>query len=299
MGDFFSDAFDFGKKAAAAIPGGGQAVNVISGMSGGGDPALAEAHYTPYEWDPRFGTISGDQNEDNNRQKWYENEGLKQLDRNTGGLANNYLTDAQGMYASAARGEQPSVAQQMQQQAFANNNNAIRSAAAGARGPGGLAMGQMNAQAQMGQNNMQAAAQGGLLRAQEMEQARRGMFDVGNAMGGNVMKGQELDVNNAGKFIGQSDKLRSEGADRRMEIQKLRQGETVRQDNVRNGVSQYNAGVQNQKTANDTAAAGTALTAGGNAVAGAAPLISGPTGAKGGRSGTINEKTGKPDWENK
>jgi len=292
MGDFFGDAWDFGKKAAGAIPGAGQAINVIDGMGGGGDAAQAEATYNKFEYDPAFGTISGDQNEDNNRQKWYENEGLNQLNRNTGGLANNYLTDAQGMYASAARGEQPSVAQLMQQQAFANNNNAIRSAAAGARGPGGLAMGQMNAQAQMGQNNMQAAAQGGLLRAQEMEQARQGMFNTGNAMAGNVMQGQALDTRNAQSFLGQSDNIRSQGADRRLGLLDRQAAENARGDSIQNANSQYNAGVQNTARANKTAVGGQLLTSGGQTDASAAPIADKQMGS-GNKAGHIDPKTGK------
>lgn len=288
------------KQGAGMIPGVGQAINMGSNVGdamGGGE--TANATYNKFSYDPAFGTISGDQNEDNNRQKWYENEGLKQLDRNTGGLANNYLTDAQGMYASAARGEQPSVAQQMQQQAFAQNNNAIRSAAAGARGPGGLAMGQMNAQAQMGQNNMQAAAQGGLLRAQEMEQARQGMFNTGNAMAGNVMQGHALDTRNAQGFLGQSDNIRSQGADRRLGLLDRQAAENARGDSIQNANSQYNAGVKNQNTANNQAMIGTALASVPGAAGAVAPAISGPTGAQGGRSGTINEKTGKADWDKK
>lgn len=279
------------KQGVGMIPGGGQAVNMISGVGdAGGGPSHVQTQYTPYDYDPALGTISGSQEEDNNRQKWYENQGLSDLSRDTGGLANNYLTDAQGMYASAARGEQPSVAQQMQQQAFAQNNNAIRSAAAGARGPGGLAMGQMNAQAQMGQNNMQAAAQGGLLRAQEMEQARRGMFDVGNAMGGNVMQGRGLDSKNAQYWLGKSDSIRSEGAAGRLGIADRNQREKARHDDIVNNGAAKNADIDNADVASTRAMIGTGIAGAGGAVGGIAGAAGG---SSGGKAGHIDPKTGK------
>ncbi len=90
------------------------------------------------------------------------------------------LANAASLYASAAAGQQPSVAQQQMVQGQQNAQMQAAQMAASARGGAGagiMAQRQAADQAAMG---MQAQnAQSGILRAQEMEQARAGMASVG------------------------------------------------------------------------------------------------------------------------
>jgi hypothetical protein len=89
------------------------------------------------------------------------------------------LLHASQLYASAAAGAQPSVAQQQLQQgqqAAALQANQMAASARGGAGAGIMA--QHQAMAQQAAGAQQANAQSGILRAQEMEQARAGLANT-------------------------------------------------------------------------------------------------------------------------
>lgn len=114
-----------------------------------------------------------------------------------GNNARTSQTDALGLMASAAQGNQPSAAQIQQQQGLDAAMKSQQALAASARGPGALAAAQGQAASNTAQLQQQAAAQGSQLRAQEMAQAR------GDYMAGATgIRGQDITAANNANTLG-------------------------------------------------------------------------------------------------
>lgn len=100
----------------------------------------------------------------------YQGMGLGSWDQGQGSRGSQQ--DALSLMQSAAYGNAPSVAAMQQQQGLNAAIASQQAMAAGARGPGGLAMGQYNAAANTGALQQGSIGQAAMLRAQEMAQAR-------------------------------------------------------------------------------------------------------------------------------
>lgn len=103
---------------------------------------------------------------------------------------NPYNNQSMAGLAGAAAGTAPSVAQGQLQQGLDASNAAQQSAAAGARGPGGLAMAQQNSAVNMANNQQTTNAQAAQLRAGEMATARGQLSQATQADYANNIKNQ-------------------------------------------------------------------------------------------------------------
>ena len=151
-------------------------------MVGNESPDVAPVGY-------RFSQYS--QDGDYERAQLQANQGMR---AGQSGLAN-----AAGLYASAAAGNQPSVAQQQLvagQQAAAMQANQMAASARGGAGAGIMA--QRQAMDQQAAGAAGASQQAAMLRAHEMEQARAGLAGVGAQQQG---LGQQYGIARQGQDI--------------------------------------------------------------------------------------------------
>jgi hypothetical protein len=169
------------------------------------------------------------------------------------------------MARDAAMGKAPSVAEEQLRYGNDLNNASIQSQAASARGPGGLAMAQMNAQAQMANGNQSTNANQAILRAQEMANARSQLYGVTDSYGQqasglrgldqsiinsgrnfNIQKGQlsnqgrQIDDNAAMGMYGLGSQYSQAGLQGRMNVDQARAGEAGRVQAARSAQSRYN-----------------------------------------------------------
>jgi hypothetical protein len=107
--------------------------------------------------------------------------------------ANQAQQGALGLMASAAQGNQPSVAQQQQSQGINQGIQAQLAAANSARGgPQSAAAAAQAASTTGGNMQAQAVSQGAALRAQEMAQAQQNYGGMANSMQASAQQGQNL-----------------------------------------------------------------------------------------------------------
>lgn len=104
------------------------------------------------------------------------------------GVRNGDQSSALGLLGSAARGDQPSVAQLQQSQGIDAAVRSQQALAASARGPAAMAAAQQNAAGNTATIQQQGVAQNSMLRAQEMAQARGQYSEAANAMRGQDMQ---------------------------------------------------------------------------------------------------------------
>lgn len=118
------------------------------------------------------------------------------------------------MARDAAMGKAPSVAENQLRYGNDLNNASIQSQAASARGPGAMAMAQMNSQAQMANGNQATNAQQAILRAQEMAANRAQLYGATDAYSNqsNALRGADQAIINSGRnFNIQKGQLANQG----------------------------------------------------------------------------------------
>lgn len=201
--------------------------------------------------DPESYAYGGDQSFAAGQLNKFNHQGDNALNGMYSAKDSPYADQSMQLAQQAATGQAPSVAQAQLQQGLNAANATQQGAAGGARGPAGLAMAQMNANANMAQNQQAVSGQAAQLRAQEMATGRQQLASGVQDSRGFSMGNRQLDNSLATGMYGLGNSIGNSIQQGNIAHSRDATGEVARVQAGLTGVDTTNSniGIENKKTA--------------------------------------------------